>query len=189
MFSFFVENLISLTCISELVMFHKERRNNMNRVELIGRLTRDPELSYTPNTQTAVASMTIAVDRPKKNGESQGADFIRIKAFGKVAENVHKYMVKGRMISVCGRIQTGSYKNKEGQTVYTTEVVADAGPNGIGFLSGGPRNDSPSAKTKEPENTPAPRQQTLQDIPGTADDDFNDFGGFDGYGDYEEFDA
>ena len=92
----------------------------MNSVILIGRLARDPELSYTPNTQSAVCRFTIAVDRPRRQGEDQGADFIRI-------------TVWGRQVAVMGRIQTGSYKNREGVTVYTTDVVADR----VEFLGSG----------------------------------------------------
>ncbi len=97
----------------------------MNNVILIGRLTKDPELSYTPNTQTAVTRFTIAVDRPKRNGEDGGADFIRITVWGRQAETCDQYLSKGRQVAVLGRIQTGSYKNREGVTVYTTDVVAD----------------------------------------------------------------
>ena len=97
----------------------------MNSVVLIGRLTRDPELSYTPNTQTAIAHFSIAVDRPRRNGEDAGADFIRITVFGKQAETCDRYLNKGRQVAVSGRIQTGSYKNRDGVTVYTTDVVAD----------------------------------------------------------------
>lgn len=97
----------------------------MNNVVLIGRLTRDPELSYTPNTQTAVTRFTLAVDRPKRSGEDAGADFIRITVWGRQAETCDRYLSKGRQVAVLGRIQTGSYKNREGVTVYTTDVVAD----------------------------------------------------------------
>lgn len=97
----------------------------MNSVILIGRLARDPELSYTPNTQTAVGRFTIAVDRPKRDGEDQGADFIRITVWGRQAETCDRYLSKGRQVAVHGRIQTGSYKDRNGETVYTTDVVAD----------------------------------------------------------------
>lgn len=97
----------------------------MNAVVLIGRLARDPELSYTPNTQTAVTRFTIAVDRPRRQGEDQGADFIRVTVFGRQAETCDKYLKKGRQAAVQGRIQTGSYKNREGVTVYTTDIIAD----------------------------------------------------------------
>lgn len=98
----------------------------MNSVVLIGRLTRDPELRYTSGTQMAVATMTIAIDRGKdKNGNDKGADFPKVMVFGKQAENCEKYLAKGRLIGVQGRLQTGSYTNKDGATVYTTDVVAD----------------------------------------------------------------
>ena len=96
----------------------------MNSVILIGRLARDTELNYTPNTQTAVCRFTLAVDRPKKDGEDAGADFIRITVWGRQGENCHKYLSKGKQCGVLGHIQTGSYK-KNGETVYTTEVVAE----------------------------------------------------------------
>lgn len=105
----------------------------MNSVVLIGRLARDPELSYTPNTQTAVTRFTLAVDRPRRQGEDQGADFIRVTVFGRQAETCDRYLSKGRQAAVLGRIQTGSYKNREGVTVYTTDVVADR----VEFLGGG----------------------------------------------------
>lgn len=105
----------------------------MNSVVLIGRLTRDPELSYTPSNQTAVCHFSIAVDRPRRNGEDQGADFIRITVWGRQAETCDRYLSKGRQVAVLGRIQTGSYKNREGVTVYTTDVVADR----VEFLGGG----------------------------------------------------
>ena len=94
----------------------------MNNVVLIGRLTRDPEVRYIPESQMAVATFTLAVDRA---GKDKGADFPRITCFGKTAELVERFMSKGRLVGIQGRIQTGSYKNKEGATVYTTDVVAD----------------------------------------------------------------
>ena len=97
----------------------------MNNVVLIGNLTRDPELSYTPQNQTAVCNFTIAVNRPKKEGQDQGADYPRVVVWGKQAENCNNYLSKGRKVAVRGRIQTGSYKDRDGRTVYTTDVVAD----------------------------------------------------------------
>jgi single-strand DNA-binding protein len=95
----------------------------MNNVVLIGRLTKDPELRYIPESQNAVATFTLAVDRPF--AKEKTADFIRITVFGKSAENCERFLIKGRLAGIQGRIQTGSYKNKEGSTVYTTDVVAD----------------------------------------------------------------
>ena len=105
----------------------------MNSVILIGRLARDPELSYTPNTQTAVCRMTVAVDKPRRQGEDQGADFIRVTVWDRQGENCDRYLSKGSQVAVRGRIETGSYTNREGQKVYTTEVVADRF-NGVEFL-------------------------------------------------------
>ena len=97
----------------------------MNRVELIGRITRDPELRYT-SSNIATARFTLAVNRPfqGQNGE-QGTDFINIVVWRKQAENVKKYVSKGSLVAVEGRIQTGSYE-KDGQRIYTTDVVADS---------------------------------------------------------------
>lgn len=92
----------------------------MNKWVGIGRITAKPELQYTPNTQTAVTKFTIAVDRQTKDG---GADFIRVTAFGRQAETICRYMDKGRQIAIDGRIQTGSHKDKDGKTVYTTDVI------------------------------------------------------------------
>lgn len=113
----------------------------MNNVILIGRLTRDVELRYT-TSQMAVATFTLAIDRPVKAGKEKEADFPRVTAFGKTAENCEKYLAKGRMVAVQGSLQTGSYTNKDGATVYTTDVIA----NRVEFLEWGDRPQS---------NTPA----------------------------------
>lgn len=96
----------------------------MNNVILIGRITAKPELQYTPNSQMAVTKFTIAVDRPSKDGEKK-ADFIRVTAFGRRAETICRYMDKGRQIAVQGKLQTGSHKDRDGKTVYTTDVIID----------------------------------------------------------------
>lgn len=98
----------------------------MNSVVLIGRLTKDPELRYTQSNM-AVCTFTLAVDRPYSKNRRDGdqtADFIRIKVFGAQGENCDKYLCKGRKTAVQGRIQTGSYENKNGDRVYTTDVIA-----------------------------------------------------------------
>ena len=97
----------------------------MNNVTLIGRLTRDPELRYISSSQMAVATFTIAIDRPVRAGGEKQTDFPRVTVFGKQAENCEKYLAKGRLVGVQGRLQTGSYTNKDGATVYTTDVVVD----------------------------------------------------------------
>ena len=98
----------------------------MNKVILVGRLTRDPEVRYgAGENSTAVARYTIAVDRRfKRNGE-QNADFIGCVAFGRNAEFVEKYLRQGTKIVLTGRIQTGSYTNRDGQKVYTTDIVVE----------------------------------------------------------------
>lgn len=97
----------------------------MNLVIIQGRLTRNPEVRYTPDSQLAIASFSVAVDRGKnKNGEDMGADFIPVKVFGKQAENCERFLGKGCRVSVQGRIQTGSYEDKNGQKVFTTDVIA-----------------------------------------------------------------
>ncbi|MFL0250114.1 single-stranded DNA-binding protein [Clostridium neuense] len=97
----------------------------MNKVVLIGRLTKDPELRFTPGNGTAVASFTLAVDRRFKKEGQQEADFIPIVVWGKQAESTANYMSKGKLMGVSGRIQTRSYDAKDGTKRYVTEVVAD----------------------------------------------------------------
>lgn len=97
----------------------------MNNVVLIGRLTRDPEFRYIASSGMAVATFSVAIDRPVGQGKEKQTDFPNVTAFGKTAELCEMYTAKGKMIAVQGRIQTGSYKNKDGTTVYTTDVVAD----------------------------------------------------------------
>lgn len=99
----------------------------MNKVILMGRLTRDPEVRYSQGEGSlAIARYTIAVDRRfKRDGDQQTADFISCVSFGKTAEFAEKYYRQGTKVLVTGRIQTGSYTNKDGQKVYTTEVVVE----------------------------------------------------------------
>lgn len=97
----------------------------MNNVSLVGRLARDPEVRYSQGgNQTCVARYTLAVTRPFKDSDGNyGADFISCVAFGKAGEFAEKYLKKGTMIGVTGRIQTGSYDDKDGKKVYTTDVI------------------------------------------------------------------
>ena len=94
----------------------------MNSVILIGRMTREADVRYSAQTNMAVARFSLAVDRQSKDKQ---ADFPNVIAFGKTAEIIERYTHKGSQIAVQGRIQTGSYQNKDGATVYTTDVVAD----------------------------------------------------------------
>lgn len=108
----------------------------LNRIVLIGRLTRDPELRFTPNGR-AVCSFTLAVDRPFSNQEgNREADFINIVVWNKPAENCAQYLAKGRMAAVDGRLQIRSYEGNDGQRRYVTEVIAD----NVRFLPSGGRD-------------------------------------------------
>jgi single-strand DNA-binding protein len=122
----------------------------MNIVVLIGRLTKDPELRYIPQSETAVTNFTLAVDRPM--AKEKTADFIRIVTFGKTAELCDKYLAKGRLVGIQGRIQTGSYKTQNGDTRYTTEVYADR----VKFLDWGDKRNTQSENQsfKEPIGIP-----------------------------------
>ncbi|MEA4922194.1 MAG: single-stranded DNA-binding protein [Eubacteriaceae bacterium] len=126
----------------------------MNNVTLIGRLTRDPEVRYS-NDNMAIARFSLAIDRPPRKDGTKEADFPSIVVFGKQAESCEKYLGKGRLVGISGRIQTGSYTNKNGDKVYTTEVVA----NHVEFLDWGEKKEStggsrPAAQTQQ--SAPAP---------------------------------
>ena len=100
----------------------------MNNVVLIGHLTKAPETRYISDSQTAVTTFTIAVNRQTKD---KGADFLRVVTYGKTAQNCATYLEKGSQVGVQGRIQTGSYETKTGEKRYTTDIVADR----VEFLS------------------------------------------------------
>ncbi|EPG1054117.1 TPA_asm: single-stranded DNA-binding protein [Listeria monocytogenes] len=98
----------------------------MNRVVLVGRLTKDPDLRYTP-AGAAVATFTLAVNRPFKNGQGeQEADFIQCVVWRKPAENVANFLKKGSLTGVDGRVQTRNYEGNDGKRVYVTEIVAES---------------------------------------------------------------
>ena len=137
----------------------------MNKVILMGRLTRDPEVRYSAGeSSTAVARYTLAVDRRfgKRDGEAT-ADFIGCVAFGRSAEFAEKYFRQGLKVVVTGRIQTGSYTNRDGQRVYTTDVVVEdqefaeskAASQEHGVMAAAPAMDRPAA--------PAPSQASAGD--------------------------
>lgn len=110
----------------------------MNKVTLIGRLTKDPELKYTPGAGTAVTTVTLAVDRRYSKNEKKEADFIPVVIWGKSAESTAQYMKKGLLMGVAGRIQTRSYEATDGGKRYVTEVVAEE----IKFLQWGDKKPS-----------------------------------------------
>ena len=97
----------------------------MNKVVLIGRLTKDPELRFIPGSGAAVCTFSIAVDRRKVKDRDTVTDFFNIVAWGKQGENVANYMTKGRLIGISGRIENRSYEGKDGIKRYTTEIVAE----------------------------------------------------------------
>lgn len=97
----------------------------MNKVTLIGRLTKDPELKYTPGTGTAVTTLTLAVDRRFSKDGQKEADFIPVVIWGKQAESTAQYITKGKLLGVAGRIQVRTYDAKDGSKRYVTEVIAE----------------------------------------------------------------
>lgn len=136
----------------------------MNSVNLIGRLTKNPEVRYTTGAeQMAIATFTIAVDRFTK-GEEKKADFPRITVFGRQAENCEKYLAKGQRVAIQGRIQTGSYQDKDGKTVYTTDVVADR-VQFIDFAKKDGENENQRAETAQDRVAPSGFQKVDEDIP------------------------
>lgn len=121
----------------------------INRFVLVGRLTKDPELRYTPNG-VAVCRFTLAVNRTFTDGQGERqADFINIVVWRKQAENSSNYLKKGHLCGIEGRIQTGSYEGQDGKRVYTTEVIADS----VQFLE--PRNSQGNSSNAKPEAAPS----------------------------------
>lgn len=119
----------------------------MNSVVLIGRLTKDPVTRYTSGSQMAVTTFTIAIDRMVKQGEEKKTDYPRITVFGKSAENCERFLKKGRLVGIQGRLQTGSYQDKNGNMIYTTDVVADR----VEFLEWGDRDVVSETTNEEPQ--------------------------------------
>ena len=145
----------------------------MNKVILIGRLTRDPELRYT-SQGTAVCQITVAVNRRGVQPGQQDADFINVSIWSAQAENVAKYMTKGRQMAIEGRIQTRNYDDKDGKKVYVTEVIA----TNVQFLdSKGASSDSAVSNT-QPSNSSDLNQPSTQNTSTTRveNDPFAAFG-------------
>ena len=143
----------------------------MNKVILMGRLTRDPEVRYSQGeNSSAVARYTLAVDRRFKRQGEQDADFIGCVSFGKTAEFIEKYLHQGTKVVVCGRIQTGSYTNKEGQRVYTTDVVAEE----VEFVESKAASAEHSGGGYQPVSRPEPSQAVgdgFMNIPDGIDEE------------------
>ena len=141
----------------------------MNKAFLIGRLTRDPELRYS-SSNAAIVNFSIAIDRQYTNNQGQReTDFINIVAFQKQAENIKKYLTKGSLVAVDGRIQTRNYEDKDGKKVYVTEVVADR----VQFLNS--KSDSAAVNTTD-NVSPADFQNEAPKETNVSDDVFADFG-------------
>lgn len=156
----------------------------MNKVILMGRLTRDPEVRYSQgDAPLAIARYSLAVDRRNRNSQDgQTADFINCVAFGRAAEFAEKYFRKGIKIAITGRIQTGNYTNKDGVKVYTTEVVVEeqefaeskaaSEQHGGGFQNGGYQNSgyqnngfSGNGYSNNPEPAPMSAGDGFMNIP------------------------
>ena len=131
----------------------------MNKVVLMGRLTRSPEVRYSQGqdgNQTCVARYTLAVDRRVRSQDGQSsADFISCVAFGKSGEFAEKYLSQGTKVAISGRIQTGSYTNKDGQKVYTTDVIVEEQE----FAESKAAQGGPGAPQQQPQQRQQPQQQ------------------------------
>lgn len=146
----------------------------MNKVFLIGRLTRDPELRYTGNN-TAVASFSLAVNRNFTNqaGERE-ADFINIVVWRKQAENVKNYLSQGSQVAIDGRLQTRSYDDNNGQKRYVTEVIAD----NVEFLGTKGSGSTPQSNASSSKEEPTPYDFGNETTSKTIDVDSNPFADF-----------
>lgn len=135
----------------------------MNKVILMGRLTRDPEVRYTQGDNAmAIARYSLAVDRRFKRDGEPDADFINCVAFGKSGEFAEKYLKKGTKVTVVGRIQTGFYTNKDGQKVYTTDVVVEEQEFAESKNSGSSDNN---------QSTPVNKNTDFMNIPDNVEDE------------------
>lgn len=151
----------------------------MNKVIMMGRLTRDPEVRYSQGAEPlAIARYTLAVDRRRKStGDGdQTADFIQCVSFGKIAEVAEKYYKQGTKLLVTGRIQTGSYTNKEGNKVYTTEVVVEEAEFAESKASSSGNGGDNGYQSAAPAQTPMPTPEQanangFMNIPDQVEDD------------------
>ena len=145
----------------------------MNKAILMGRLTRDPEVRYTQGeNQMAIARYTLAVDRRfNRNGDDNTADFISCVAFGKAGEFAERYFRKGTKIAVTGRIQTGSYTNKDGVKVYTTDVVVEEHEFAESKNSNGGSSDNYSAPANNFSAAPMAAGDGFMNIPDGIDEE------------------
>ena len=158
----------------------------MNKVVLMGRITRDPEIRYTQGENSmCIARYTLAVDRKfSKSKDEKETDFISCVAFGKAGEHAEKYFRKGTKLAVSGRIQTGSYTNKDGVKVYTTDVVIEEQEFAESKRSGEGQAQAPAQSQRNSQGGYVPAEQRgynpppAQEGPGSLSN-FMGFGGFD----------
>ncbi len=143
----------------------------MNKVFLIGRLSRDPELRHT-TSGTAVCQINVAISRPVAQGKEPETDFINVTVWNKPAENVARYLSKGRQVAVEGRIQTRSYDNNEGKKTYVTEVIA----SNVEFL--GSANDTSRRENMVPDDNPFDIDMSQAPAPETTSVDNDPFANF-----------
>lgn len=138
----------------------------------MGRLTRDPEVRYSQGENaTAIARFTLAVDRRIKRDNEASADYINCVSFGRSAEFVEKYFHKGTKIVIAGRIQTGSYTNKDGQKVYTTDIVIEEQDFAESKAASQQNNSGNARNTSNSRQAQQPKPQTSPDGFMNADDD------------------
>ena len=138
----------------------------MNKIILMGRLTREPEISSS-TSGTSIARYSLAVDRKFKKEGQPTADFIRCKAFGKTADVVEKYAPKGKQVAITGEIQTGSYQKQDGTTVYTTDIIC----NQVQLLGSSDQATRTTQHAQAPAPAPQPDPEPVPDWEQDAMDD------------------
>lgn len=144
----------------------------MNKVILMGRLTRDPEVRYSQgDNATAIARFTLAVDRRIKRDNEASVDYINCVSFGRSAEFTEKYFHKGTKIVIAGRIQTGSYTNKDGQKVYTTDIVIEEQDFAESKAASQQNNSGNAQNASNSQQAQQPKPQTSPDGFMSADDE------------------
>ena len=143
----------------------------MNKVFLIGRLSRDPELRHT-TSGTAVCQINVAISRPVSQGSEPQTDFINVVVWNKQAENVARYLSKGRQIAIEGRIQTRNYDNAEGRRTYVTEVIA----SNVEFLGSANDNNRTNTNSNPFDENPFDSMEPPMDTTNVDNDPFASFG-------------
>ena len=143
----------------------------MNKVFLIGRLSRDPELRHT-TSGTAVCQINVAISRPVSQGSEPQTDFINVVVWNKQAENVARYLSKGRQIAIEGRIQTRNYDNNEGKRTYVTEVIA----SNVEFLGSANDNNRTNTSNNQFDENPFDSMEPPMDTTSVDNDPFASFG-------------